>query len=567
MPSTRSLQLLVALAIAVPVAAGAGMRLVAQAEVGHLTNVVALDPVARKAFVASWRATTIVDLDTLVVHTTPATRSSVDAALVDTASGRLYLATGNGGSSRFLTMLDTRSLTTLAEFPLPFNWGPMAADFARGEIYLATDARIAKVDARSGATLATVNVGYGVAALAVDRTRGRILAGRSEWGDAQVAIVDVATWSIVATPFVHDGGPPCHEEFCFGDDDFFFETPGGQRVIVDERTGDFYLLHGTGRISVVGGDPYVVRAQAHNCCGAANVGSAQTSAAWRRVYVNAKGPDRYYAERIPDDVSDLVFALDAASGASTRLPIPGAVIDEDSHVLLMDDDGGDLYVTSGSAPASLNRLEPATLAVRETLPLTMNHVEAMVRDPVTGRIVVVGQQRIAIVESSGAKPGTRVATAFRHAGFDHHFVAADPIEHRLVDDGRFGPDWRVSPDLFRVWSQPVAGSVPVCRFFSARFAPKSSHFYTPLAAECDTLEAAGDWQYEGVVFHVALPDAAGACPPGTEPLYRLYNQGASGAPNHRYTAFRSTRDEAVARGWVAEGVGPDTVFACTPALR
>jgi len=88
-----------------------------------------------------------------------------------------------------------------------------------------------------------------------------------------------------------------------------------------------------------------------------------------------------------------------------------------------------------------------------------------------------------------------------------------------------------------------------------------------LASECETLKRGGDWQCEGIAFEAALPDNAGTCPIGTEPLYRLYNGGAGGAPNHRYTPSMQTVADMTASGWSAEGVGPDRVFACTPALR
>jgi len=54
-----------------------------------------------------------------------------------------------------------------------------------------------------------------------------------------------------------------------------------------------------------------------------------------------------------------------------------------------------------------------------------------------------------------------------------------------------------------------------------------------------------------------LPDAAGNCRGGTVPLYRLYNDGKTGAPNHRYTTSLAVRAEMVAQGWIPEGSGND----------
>ena len=44
------------------------------------------------------------------------------------------------------------------------------------------------------------------------------------------------------------------------------------------------------------------------------------------------------------------------------------------------------------------------------------------------------------------------------------------------------------------------------------------------------------------------------------PVYRLWNNRVDS--NHRYTSDRPTRDEMVAKGYVAEGYGPDSVIMC-----
>jgi len=58
----------------------------------------------------------------------------------------------------------------------------------------------------------------------------------------------------------------------------------------------------------------------------------------------------------------------------------------------------------------------------------------------------------------------------------------------------------------------------------------------------------------------------GDCPTGTSTLYRLYNEGRSGAPNHRYTASRTVFDQMRSQGWTPEGSGSNYVFACIPSV-
>jgi len=109
----------------------------------------------------------------------------------------------------------------------------------------------------------------------------------------------------------------------------------------------------------------------------------------------------------------------------------------------------------------------------------------------------------------------------------------------------------------------------VSRFFSTQWGTKSSHFYTANAVERAALvngQIPG-WQLEADNFYyIILADAGGNCPAGTMPLYRMYNNGQGGAPNHRFTIDRATRDMMVAQGWVGEGSGPDVVYGCVPTL-
>ncbi len=64
---------------------------------------------------------------------------------------------------------------------------------------------------------------------------------------------------------------------------------------------------------------------------------------------------------------------------------------------------------------------------------------------------------------------------------------------------------------------------------------------------------------------MSLPDTAGACAGATMPLYRLFNDGKGGAPNHRYTPRLAIRSEMLAQGWVAEGFGIGVIGCVPPA--
>jgi hypothetical protein len=156
------------------------------------------------------------------------------------------------------------------------------------------------------------------------------------------------------------------------------------------------------------------------------------------------------------------------------------------------------------------------------------------------------------------------AVEYHHASFNHYFITADAGEISFLDGGGFGGVWRRTGQTIPVWIAAGPGTLETCRFFTgATYAPKSSHFYTPYAHECTLLKSDPRWQYEGVAFQLMV-NATGVCPGGTAPLYRLYNNNMSGAPNHRYTASRAIFEQMRAQTWTPEGSGPATVFACIP---
>jgi len=192
----------------------------------------------------------------------------------------------------------------------------------------------------------------------------------------------------------------------------------------------------------------------------------------------------------------------------------------------------------------------------------------------------------AYIASFGAPPqpppGAVTAVEYYYADWDYYFETAFPDEIAGLDAGAYGGVWKRTGQTFYVWpsdvltasavpaldAQPSAVNplaVPTCRFFTTFFAPKSSHFYTPNAPECDGLKATSQvWQFESIAFYIALIDVNGLCPFGTVPLYRMYNDGMGGAPNHRYTTSLATLNQMIAAGWLFEGDLVTKVFACVP---
>jgi serine protease len=171
----------------------------------------------------------------------------------------------------------------------------------------------------------------------------------------------------------------------------------------------------------------------------------------------------------------------------------------------------------------------------------------------------------AVQTAKSTPAGAKVAVIeYYHAAFDHYFITSLPDEIAKLDNGTF-VGWTRTGRSFNVYASADAPSwtVSVCRFFSTTFASKSSHFYSALVNECDGLRSNPNWQFEDYVFNVAFPAIDGSCPIGHAPVYRVYNSGQGGAPNHRFTTDLSARSQMLAQGYMAEGYGIG-VSMCSP---
>jgi hypothetical protein len=157
-----------------------------------------------------------------------------------------------------------------------------------------------------------------------------------------------------------------------------------------------------------------------------------------------------------------------------------------------------------------------------------------------------------------------VVVEYFNARTGHYFITLDANEIALLDAGRFD-GWKRSIGAFVAYASAAdapAGAVPVCRFFHAKY---TSHFYTADPDECNTVIRTwpDEWILETrTAFFIFVPDkATGACAPGLQPIYRLYDNKP--IPNHRYIADRMLRDHMTGAGWLAEGYGPDAAMLCT----
>ena len=147
---------------------------------------------------------------------------------------------------------------------------------------------------------------------------------------------------------------------------------------------------------------------------------------------------------------------------------------------------------------------------------------------------------------------------FYNTHLDHYFITADANEAAGIDNGDAGPGWIRTGNSFN-----SGGNTSVCRFYGSQSPGPNSHFYTADPGECAYLKqlqastpaTEKRWNFESLDF-VSTPPSNGACPSGTVPVYRAYNDGFSSGidSNHRITSSTAAIQEVVSRGWVNEGV-------------
>jgi serine protease len=147
------------------------------------------------------------------------------------------------------------------------------------------------------------------------------------------------------------------------------------------------------------------------------------------------------------------------------------------------------------------------------------------------------------------------------AARDHYFMTAIPAEIAALDAGVFA-GWMRTGQSFSAHAQPTGFASRVCRFYIP--APYGdSHYFSASPEECAAVQVRFPmFAYESSnAFYIALPDLnTGACPAGTVPVYRLWNNRAD--TNHRYTTSLTIRRQMLAKGYLAEGYGSNPVSMC-----
>jgi YVTN family beta-propeller protein len=419
---------------------------------------------------------------------------------VHPAGTRVYVVNQSGDS---VSVVDTAANTVITTVPVGSFPTGVAVNPAGTRIYVTNQSgnNVSVIDAASNAVVATVAVGLSPVGVAVNPAGTRVYVANQSANN--VTVVDAASNSVIAT--VPVGASPAG----------VVVNPAGSRAYITNYNSNTLSVLDTASNTVIT---------------SVAVGSHPVG-----VAVDPTGTRLYVANQSGNTVSVLDARSNTVIGTVAVGTLPVGVA--------FNAAGTRVYVTNYSSD---------TVSVLDTASNTVIGTVAVGYSPSGFGLFV------------GGPPETVVAVEYYYQDWNFYFETAFPDEIAVLDNGAFGGAFRRTGQTFMVWPQTNPAASPTCRFFTVAFPPKSSHFYTPFASECAFLKTQPAWQYEGIAFYIKLADANGLCSGGTIPLYRFYNNGMGGAPNHRYTTSLVIFDQMVAAGWTFEGNGDTKVFACVP---
>ena len=184
----------------------------------------------------------------------------------------------------------------------------------------------------------------------------------------------------------------------------------------------------------------------------------------------------------------------------------------------------------------------------------------------TSTLQCVGSpEGLTVFDQPGAT-ATAAVIEFYNAARDHYFITQDADEIGKLDAGTIAGWTRTGYDFVAYLPEQSDGrGGAIARFYGIPSAGLDSHLFTNSSDEILEIvngRFRGVWVYETAnAFELpSVNTSTGTCPPGTRPVYRLWNGRTDS--NHRYTIDVSVKQQMTARGHIAEGYGNDGVFLC-----
>ena len=159
----------------------------------------------------------------------------------------------------------------------------------------------------------------------------------------------------------------------------------------------------------------------------------------------------------------------------------------------------------------------------------------------------------------------RALTEFYNSSFDYYFLTGRETDKAALDAAA-SAGWSRTSSEIKVFAIPTVDNVPLERHFFAEVAQagtRGSHFFTASPSDARLLTGLNPTNQslkakpflEGVEGYV-IPQANGACPDSSTPIYRLFKAAPRfiDQANHRFATTQAIRQQMIALGWLDEGV-------------
>ncbi len=183
-------------------------------------------------------------------------------------------------------------------------------------------------------------------------------------------------------------------------------------------------------------------------------------------------------------------------------------------------------------------------------------------DTIAAAGVATGVQFATSAKMVWSPGGSTEVVEYYNAALDHYFITWMPNEIAILDAGTTIKGWTRTGYVLRTYTAAQTNTSPICRYY---IPPDlgDSHFFGRGTAECmATGQNNPSFTLEDPAFMQMYLPSQGLCPAGTRPIYRVFSNRPDA--NHRYMGDKAVRDQMVAKGWLAEGDGPDLVVMCAP---
>ena len=363
---------------------------------GEDSSGIAVDVSIGKAFVSNFASGTIsvIDLDTRTVKNTISVRVGVRRPQVSSALNRLYVVSDS--TPGYITVIDTKTETIIADVQVG-KWAlAIAADFQGGELYVRNfgSNSISVFDIATNTVTATIALGGQPWDVTVSTNLGKLYV--LDNAAKTVAVYDQKTRALIKSIAVGNNPASVHNNDAL------------KRILVNNVSDKTVSVIDTVTDTVIATVPSGWGTTAN---------SPEVNSIWGKAW-------------LPNAIDGTVTVIDLATNTVAATVPVGAT----PRQAVSDGPGGDVYVVNqGSNTVTV--IDPVTNAVTATIPvegapwrIALTRFNDYLLALSTNGSNKNTPDTLTIADLKYTRSGTSVAVEYYHAGFDHYFHRPTPLK-------------------------------------------------------------------------------------------------------------------------------------------